>query len=173
MSEISGIQHGLSPAEQLEMVSADPGSIAKIGSATPAAQLMAMASRVDLYWKISDPCDEAAVEYLKKRPYEVSRFKDLSDEVKAQVLTAKPDLIHGWIKQGYLRSPAEPDGFHEAIVREMLIKLVHRNAPRVVQKTINGMRSIGYQWPEFLAMEKSIRSTLEREERIGQARQGT
>lgn len=167
MSEISSIRNGLSPAEQLEMVAADPASIVTIGAATPAAQLMAVASRIDLYWKISEPCDEATVEYLNKRPYEINRFKGVSDDIKARVLVAKPDLIHGWVKQGYLRSPVQPEGFHEAIVRGMLTKLAFRRATRLVQKTINGMRGIGYEWPEFNAMEKSIRSTLEREERIG------
>lgn len=155
------------------MVSADPASIVKIRAPIPAAQLLAVASRIDLYWKISEPCDEATVEYLKKRPYEINRFTGVSDDVKARVLVAKPDLIHGWIKQGYLRSTVEPEGFHEAIVREMLFKLAYRNATRLVQKTISGMRGIGYQWPEFNAMEKSIRSTLEREERFRQARRGT
>lgn len=172
MTEIGGIQRGLTPAEQLEMVSADPAAIAKIAAATPEAQLLAMASKIDLYWKILEPCDEATVAYLKKRSYEIGRFKSVSDDVKARVLVAKPDLIHGWLKQGYLRSAAQPEGFHEAIVRELLTKLVYRNATRVVQTTINGMRAIGYQWPEFIGMEKSIKATLEREERMRQERDG-
>lgn len=172
MSDTDSIQHDPTPEEQLEMITADPAAIAKIRAATPAAQLLAMASRIDLYWKILEPCDEATVAYLKKRSYEIGRFKGVSDDVKAQVLVAKPDLIHGWLKQGYLRSAAQPEGFHEAIVRELLTKLVYRNATRVVQRTINGMRAIGYQWPEFNAMEKSIRSELEREDRIRQERAG-
>jgi len=168
VSDTSGIQHGLTPAEQLEMITADPAAIAKIAAATPEAQLLAMASRIDLYWKILVPCDEATIEYLKKRSYEINRFKSVSDDGKARVLIAKPDLIHGWIKQGYLRSAAQPEGFHEAIIRELLTKLAYRNANRLVQKTINGLRAIGYQWSEFNAMEKSILATLEREEKMRQ-----
>lgn len=168
MSDTGSIQHGLTPAEQLEMITADPAAIAKIGAATPEAQLLAMASRIDLYWKILEPCDEATVEYLRKRSYEVNRFKGVSDDVKARVLVVKPDHIHGWLKQGYLRSAAQPEGFHEAIIRELLTKLAYRNATMLVQKTINGMRAIGYQWPEFSAMEKSIKAMLEIEERMRQ-----
>ena len=172
VSDTSSIQHGLTPTEQLKMITADPAAIAKIAAPTPEAQLLAMASRIDLYWKILEPCDEAIVEYLRKRPYEINRFKGVSDDVRARVLVAKPDLIHGWLKQGYLRSAAQPEGFHEAIIRELLTKLAYRNATRLVQKTINGMRAIGYQWPEFNAMEKSILATLEREDRIRQEREG-
>ncbi len=172
VSEAGGTPSGLSPAQQLEMVSADPAAIAKIGAATPEAQLLAMASRIDLYWKISEPCEEATVEYLRKRPYEINRFKSVPDHIKARVLVTKPDLIHGWIKQGYLRSPVQPEGFHEAIIRELLIKLAYRNATRLVQKIINGMRAVGYQWHEFSAMEKSIKLTLESEERMRQEREG-
>ena len=172
MSEAGGTPSGLTAAQQLEMITADPAAIAKIRVAPPEAQLLAIASRIDLYWKILEPCDEATVEYLRKRSYEINRFKGVSDDIKARVLIAKPDLIHGWIKQGYLRSPVQPEGFHEAIIRELLFKLAYRNATRLVQKTINGMRAVGYQWTEFNAMEKSIRATIEREEKIRQEREG-
>ena len=133
---------------------------------TVEAQLSAIATQIGSYWKLSHPFDETTVEYLKRRPYDINRLSNTSDDIKAQVLIANPDLIHSWVKRGYLRSPAQPHGFHDAIVRELLTKLGRNFAYRLVEKTIKGMRVIGYQWPEFDVMEKSIKWELAREERL-------
>jgi hypothetical protein len=149
----------------LELVNANPASITSIAAPTPEAQLTALASRIDLYWKIDEPCAEATLTYLTKRPDDIRRFGHISDDLKAKVLIKKPDHLYRWLKKGYLKSAVEPEGFHDAIVRDLLTKLAKRRAIHLVQKIINKMRAIGYAWPEFAVMENSIRSELERAQR--------
>lgn len=155
----------LPPVKQLELVNANPASITSIAAPTPEAQLTALASRIDLYWKIDEPCAEATLTYLTKRPDDIRRFGHISDDLKAKVLIKKPDHLYRWLKKGYLKSAVEPEGFHDAIVRDLLTKLAKRRAIHLVQKIINKMRAIGYAWPEFAVMENSIRSELERAQR--------
>lgn len=157
--------HELSPEQQLALVQADPASIAVIIAPTLEAQLTALASNIDSYWKIDEPCEEATLAYLIKRPDDIQRLGDLPDDLIAKVLVEKPEHLHRWLKKGYLKSAVEPEGFHHAIVLDLLRKIKGRQAFRLVSKIINKMRAIGYAWPELDIIESGIRAELERPQR--------
>lgn len=149
-------QERRSVGTHLDLVTGNPTAIAAIDDPAPEVQLAAIAQRIDLYWQIRNPCEAATIEYLHRRPYDIQRFRDIPDEIKAKVIIRSPQLIHDWIKRGYIAMPVEPDGFHHAVIREFLFKLARNIPGRSIMSTITRMRSLGYDWPEFQVIEKSI-----------------
>jgi hypothetical protein len=141
---------------QVDLVTADPASINQYEDPAPEVQLAAIAKSIDLYWKLKNPCEAATIEYLCQRPHEILRFRDLQDGVKAKVITRSPKLIYDWLKRGHLSAPVEPDGFHDAVMREILTRIARGLYSRTIMPTLNRMREIGYDWPEFEAIEKSF-----------------
>lgn len=141
---------------QVALVTADPASINQYEDPAPEVQLAAIAKSIDLYWKLKNPCEAATIEYLCQRPHEILRFRDLQDGVKAKVITRSPKLIYDWLKRGHLSAPVEPDGFHDAVMREILTRIARGLYSRTIMPTLNRMREIGYDWPEFEAIEKSF-----------------
>lgn len=140
---------------QVQQVNADPTSITQFEHPIPEVQLAAITMNATLYWKLQNPCEAATIEYLCQRPFDILRFQGLDDEVKAKVITKSPKLIYDWVKHGHLTTPAEPEGFHDAVMREILTRIKSGSYSRTIMPTVTRMRRIGYDWPEFNAIERS------------------
>lgn len=145
---------------QSEMVRSNSASLTNIPDQTTVAQLDALQANFDTYWDIENPCEAATIEYLATRPYDIDCFADAPDHVKAAVLIRVPEQVHAWFRKNAIRSPVDPQGFREAIVREMLLKFKNSEAFNLLRKTIVLMKAVGYQWTELDVIGKAAEQEL-------------